>query len=145
MDKLPAIFAIRLFVHSVRKHCHDLSFMNSRFRALALYLLVLPFLLMPGNPSSPPQKPHGNPPKPSRPLANPVQSSTLLDEVGNLARAIPDAHIQDWKRALHTGTLPKEGAIRLHVWVGEWELAHEEPGRALWHFQQVQNMTILWR
>ena len=77
---------------------------------------------------------------------------TLLDEVGRLAHAIPSAQIAIWQRTLHgseaqSSGLPSTEAVRerlavLHLRLGEYKLAaHEQPGRAQWHFRRVQQLS----
>jgi RHS repeat-associated protein len=85
---------------------------------------------------------------------------TLLDEVGRLARRVTPAEVTGWKQELYrlehaprqsvraserkerrNGVHARARKAQLHLWLGEYALAHEEdPQQALWHFRQVQRL-----
>ncbi|HET6382246.1 MAG TPA: cysteine peptidase family C39 domain-containing protein, partial [Armatimonadota bacterium] len=63
---------------------------------------------------------------------------TLLNELGRLARPVSPLELAAWKGQLHHGHLPADIAAKLHIRLGEYELAaNEQPGTAIWHFGQV--------
>ncbi|MES2462005.1 MAG: RHS repeat-associated core domain-containing protein [Armatimonadota bacterium] len=67
---------------------------------------------------------------------------SLLDEVGHLAESVSGTQIAAWKAELHAGKAPGLQAARLHLRLGEWELAgHEEPGAALYHFRTAAHLA----
>jgi YD repeat-containing protein len=67
---------------------------------------------------------------------------TLLDEVGKLAHDVPQGQVDGWMRELKTGGAKGLRAGWLHLWLGEYELAHsEEPLRASWHFRAAQGLA----
>ena len=78
----------------------------------------------------------------SAPRRGPAPPPTLLDEVGQLARPVSSAQVTAWKRELKTShpTAPREAA--LHLWLGEFALAHDEqPRLARWHFRRAQRLS----
>src|SRR5947207_654466 len=77
------------------------------------------------------------------PASLPSHRFTLLDEVGRLTRPVSDSEIASWKRDLKTTHPPLEYAARLHVWLGEAELAkNQQPDAAIWHFRQAQRLSF---
>ena len=68
---------------------------------------------------------------------------TLLDEVGRLAQPVDANKVAEWKRQLHyPRLLPSTQAAKLHLWLGEYVLAHDEqPEAAQWHFVQAQKAS----
>ena len=112
--------------------------MQTRFRAIACFLLCLPVLILLGRPTARP-KPSAPPqaPKPA-----PAPSLTLLDDVGRLARNVAEAEVAGWRTALHNGHLAKEEAAKRQLWLGEWELAkNEAPQQAEWHLHQARLLS----
>ena len=79
-------------------------------------------------------------PVPGQPVAAPL---TLLDEVGRLTHPVDAAQVAEWKRLLHRPRLlPLAQAARLHLWLGEYALSHDEqPETAQWHFAQAQKAS----
>ncbi len=71
-----------------------------------------------------------------------MASLSLLDEVGRLNQDVSTSQVAAWKQQLHSAHLPASQAAKLHLWLGEYRLAHDqEPEQALWHFQQVQKRS----
>ena len=69
---------------------------------------------------------------------------TLLDEVGRLARPLDTKQVAEWKRQLHQpkNLFSSSQAAKLHLWLGEYALAHDEqPEAAQWHFVQAQKAS----
>src|SRR5579871_552254 len=67
---------------------------------------------------------------------------TLLDEVGRLRQPGSTQQVEAWKQQLHAGAVQGEAAAKLHIWLGEWELAqNEQPEIALWHFGQASHLS----
>jgi len=63
---------------------------------------------------------------------------TLLNELGRLARPVSSSELAAWKAQLHHGHLPADQAAKLHIRLGEYELAaNEQPGTAIWQFGRV--------
>ena len=80
--------------------------------------------------------------KTNAPIRVPVSAAhsiTLLDEVGRLAQPYDAAKVAAWKQQLRAPQPPApEQAARLHVWLGEIALTHDEnPEAALAHFRQA--------
>lgn len=72
----------------------------------------------------------------------PLRSATLLDEVGRLTRPVHDSEIAAWKHDLKATDAPAEYAAKLHVLLGEVELArNEQPDRARWNFREAQRLS----
>ncbi|HET6382001.1 MAG TPA: hypothetical protein VFJ58_01310, partial [Armatimonadota bacterium] len=72
---------------------------------------------------------------PAAPHRTPV---TILNELGRLARPVSSLELSVWKAQLHHGHLPADTAAKLHIRLGEYELAaNEQPAMAIWHFNQV--------
>ncbi len=75
------------------------------------------------------------------PISSPPVSS-LLDQVGVLARPVLPAQVSAWKHALTSTRLTPERQAQLHLWIGEWLLAHnQQPHAARWHFRAAQHLT----
>jgi hypothetical protein len=71
------------------------------------------------------------------------QSETLLDEVGHLAHGVSAAQPLAWKQELATHPAASRAAL-LHIWRGEWALAHDEqPRLARQEFQQARALAHL--
>src|SRR5581483_5763418 len=71
-----------------------------------------------------------------------VPPLTLLDEVGNPVRGATPAQVATWKQQLQTHHLPAHQSAKLHLWLGEYALAHDQqPEQALRHFEQVQKLV----
>ena len=68
---------------------------------------------------------------------------TLLDEVGRLDQPLDAGKVAEWKRQLHRPRLLSSAqTAKLHLWLGEYLLAHDEqPEAAEWHFEQAQKMS----
>jgi YD repeat-containing protein len=67
---------------------------------------------------------------------------TLLAPVGTLRGNVSDTEIARWKRELRQPNLSHPVAARLHLWLGEIEIArNREPERALRQFQQAQHLV----
>src|SRR5579859_3065762 len=67
---------------------------------------------------------------------------TLLNEVGRLNRVVPAAEVARWRRLVQRGHLAARRAARLHLWLGEIEIARNlEPGRALEQFRLTQRLS----
>jgi RHS repeat-associated protein len=67
---------------------------------------------------------------------------TLLNSLGTLRCDVPDAEVTHWKRQLHQSRLPNAVAARLHLWLGEVEIArNKEPQRALQQFRLAQGLV----
>ena len=56
----------------------------------------------------------------------PPFSASMLDEVGRLAHPVAAAQVTAWKTELKTASPAPARAAMLHLWLGEWELAHNE-------------------
>jgi len=68
-----------------------------------------------------------------------LRAGTLLDEIGHLALPVTAAQVAGWKSEIRTTHTAPGRAAWLHLWLGEWELAHnEQPFRARWYFRQAQ-------
>ena len=73
-----------------------------------------------------------------------AQSSvSLLTDVCKLAREVPPAEVARWKRLLqHPAHLSAGRAARLHLWLGEIEIArNREPERAIEQFRQAMRLA----
>ena len=83
---------------------------------------------------------HARPSAPGQAASAPL---TLLDEVGRLARPLDTNQVAEWKRQLHQPrNLPAAQTAKLHLWLGEYALAHDEqPEAAQWHFAQAQKAS----
>ena len=69
-------------------------------------------------------------------------SVSLLDEVGKLAHTAPLVGAKAWKREIAGGHPAPARAALLHLWLGEWALAHDQqPEIACQHFRTVQHLT----
>ncbi len=67
---------------------------------------------------------------------------TLLNEAGTLSRTVSAAEIAGWRRQLQRGDLSAGIAARLHLWLGEVEIArNREPERALEQFRLAQRLV----
>jgi RHS repeat-associated protein len=67
---------------------------------------------------------------------------SLLNEVGQLARVVPNAEVAGWKRELHRGQLSRTRAAQMRLWLGEVEIArNKEPERALRQFALAQRLA----
>ncbi|HLK58715.1 MAG TPA: DUF6531 domain-containing protein, partial [Chthonomonadaceae bacterium] len=86
-----------------------------------------------------------NPPKSAKPSHASFRFTpplSLLDEVGRLARTVTDSEATAWKQELATRHLAPQRNAHLHLWLGEYALAHDEqPEQALWHFRRVQQIV----
>src|SRR5688500_6894164 len=70
-----------------------------------------------------------------------AEAGTLLDEVGRLSRRVEASEASNWKRELQGKRLKLERLARLHLWLGEYKLAHEQdPAGAYWHFRTINRM-----
>ena len=70
------------------------------------------------------------------------QHTTLLDEVGQLSRPIPLSQVLAWRQELKAQHPISSRAAHLHLWLGEWQLAHnQQPGQAIQEFLSVQALT----
>jgi YD repeat-containing protein len=68
--------------------------------------------------------------------------STLLTPIGTLSRDVSEAEVARWKRELRREDLRTEPAARLHLWLGEVEIArNKEPERALEQFRLAQHLV----
>lgn len=75
-------------------------------------------------------------------VQNTVVPKTLLDEVGLLTCPVPTAEALSWSRELIAGRPVASRAALLHLWLGEWQLAHnQQPRTAKHHFKVVQSLT----
>lgn len=74
--------------------------------------------------------------------ASPCPASvTLLDEVGRLARTVAPAEAAGWQRELTTHP-PLARIAALHLWLGEYSLAHDhQPKAAAQQFRIAQHLT----
>jgi hypothetical protein len=91
-------------------------------------------------PVSPPSKRAPKAPPVAVPAAEPKGS--LLDEVGRLAHATPTGQISAWKTELKTTGPAASRAASLHLWLGEYTLAHDEqPDLSIWHFRRARKLT----
>lgn len=71
----------------------------------------------------------------------PPASLTLLDEVGLLAHPVLDTQAAAWRAELAAHPQMSRAAL-LHLWLGEWQLAHnQQPETAIGHFRAVQHLT----
>lgn len=71
-----------------------------------------------------------------------VASPTLLDKIGHLAQPVSADQPPLWKRELRTARPKPTRAAILHLWMGEYLLAHDEqPEQAEWHFRRAQNLS----
>lgn len=74
-------------------------------------------------------------------------TSTMLDSAGLLARPIDAKLVAAWKREIaligaKRGPAVNAHLAKLHVWVGEYELAHDQqPEEASDHFAAAQHLT----
>ena len=78
------------------------------------------------------------------PVPAPVYSAlvTLLDDVGRLARAVSPAEVLAWKTELKRPSSDARRTATLHLWVGEYLLAHDQdPHGASWHWRAAQQLT----
>ncbi len=67
-----------------------------------------------------------------------------LNDAGEMAYAIPQTQIAAWSRELTSAHPAPARAARLHLWLGEWQLAYSrQPETALSHFQAAQRLTRL--
>lgn len=67
---------------------------------------------------------------------------THLNDAGQMAYAIPQTQITAWSQELASARLSPARAARLHLWLGEWQLAYSrQPETALAHFQAAQRLT----
>ena len=67
---------------------------------------------------------------------------TLLNDAAELAYPVPDAQAAAWHHELTTSHPGAARAARLHLWLGEWQLAHnQQPETAFRHFQAAQRLT----
>lgn len=72
----------------------------------------------------------------------PPAPQALLDEAGQMGRFVTPATLAAWKTELHRGNLAPRRAASLHLWLGEYLLAHDEhPQAAYPHFRQAQALT----
>jgi RHS repeat-associated protein len=79
---------------------------------------------------------------PPFPSASDPWGVSLLTEAGRLAREIPASDVAHWKRQLRAGTLSAKRLARLHLWLGEIEIArNKEPERALEQFRLAQRLA----
>ena len=78
------------------------------------------------------------------PQAAPHRSAsiTLLDSVGLLARPVPAAQVASWYAEKEAGHVAPARAALLSLWMGEWELAHNQhPQVAQPLFRQAQLLS----
>ncbi|HEV2471024.1 MAG TPA: hypothetical protein VGS41_00045, partial [Chthonomonadales bacterium] len=74
--------------------------------------------------------------------AVPSASITLLNQIGRLRAAVTSEQITGWKRKLHGAPLPFHESARLHLLLGEWELAgNDNPEQAIYHFHRAIALT----
>ena len=67
--------------------------------------------------------------------------STQLNNAGQMASVLPLSQIKAWSRELTAGHPAPARAAWLHVWLGEWQLAHnQQPETAVKHFQAAQRL-----
>jgi len=68
--------------------------------------------------------------------------ATLLDEVGQLSRPVTYRQALLWRQELKAQPLPVSQAAQRHLWIGEWQLAHnEQPHLGIQEFLSVQALT----
>ena len=80
------------------------------------------------------------PVQPNAASSSPV-SMTLLDEVGRLACTVAPAEAAGWQRELTTHP-PLARVVTLHIWLGEYALAHDhQPKAAAQQFRIAQHLT----
>jgi len=66
---------------------------------------------------------------------------TILDAAGILDRSVKPAEVALWKARLHSPSLPAAEAAQLHLWLGEWTLAQQQPVQARQQFVQAARLT----
>jgi RHS repeat-associated protein len=67
---------------------------------------------------------------------------TLLTDVAILSHSVTSGQVGEWKTALNGGTASRSDAAWYHVWLGEWELAHnQQPKVAIGHFRQAMRLA----
>jgi hypothetical protein len=73
----------------------------------------------------------------------PQSSVSLLTDVCRLTRQVRPSEVARWKQILHhPARLSAARAARLHLWLGEVEIArNKEPERAIEQFQQAMRLT----
>ena len=66
---------------------------------------------------------------------------SLLDEVGLQARPVADTQVYSWKKEVKQGGTDFRRTAWLHLWLGEYELAHNQsPEQARWHFRMAARL-----
>ena len=69
------------------------------------------------------------------------EPETLLNDIGKLAKPVTAAQVAAWKIELKTTQPAARRAATLHLWVGEYLLAHnEDPHGAAWHWRMTQQL-----
>ena len=67
---------------------------------------------------------------------------TLLDETARLSRSVSPAEVAGWKHDLTSSSLTASDKAKRLVWLGEWELAHNENlDAAKAHFVEARRLT----
>jgi RHS repeat-associated protein len=139
----------------VRLACLSLSALLTWTVALAPPLQA--WAQQPGHPAQKPApippKPHDDPawhtinyhavPVSDHPQAPNVRPKTLtlLDEVGRLERPVTTAQAQAWRQELNHRPLANARAAKLHLWLGEYLLAHDqEPEQAIAQFDKAAQL-----
>src|SRR5579862_8381449 len=97
-------------------------------RLLGLLLLLLPVI--------------GSPALAAPSATTPASSVTLLTPTGILNRDLSAREVAGWNRELRRESLSNARAARLHLWLGEVEIArNQEPERALQQFALAQRLA----
>ena len=74
----------------------------------------------------------------------PVPETTLLNEMGHLARSVSPAESAAWGRELKSSHPGAHRAAQLHLWLGEALLGRDQqPGLAGWHFRTAKAAASL--
>jgi len=73
-----------------------------------------------------------------------LTSLSLLNDTGRMARAVSTSQVSTWRTELAANTLSRRGIALRHLWIGEWQMAHEENLiGAQSHFDTAAHMTAV--
>jgi len=73
-----------------------------------------------------------------------LASLSLLNDTGNMARPVSVAQISTWRTELAANTLSRRGIALRHLWIGEWQMAHDENLiGAQSHFDTAAHLTAV--